>query len=59
MLTKYDTAVLGDRGNDVCMVKGAKLSFCIGNRSDELAEVCTYGYDRGESALEHILSCLN
>ncbi len=56
MLTKYDTAVLGDRGNDVCMTKGAKLSYCIGDRCPELAEVSTYRFDTGAQALINLLS---
>ncbi len=58
MLTKYDTAVLGDRGNDVCMTKGAKLSYCIGKRCSELLESSTYNYDSGEEALKNILTYL-
>ncbi|MBR3993979.1 MAG: HAD-IIB family hydrolase [Clostridia bacterium] len=56
MLTKYDTAVLGDRGNDVCMAKSAKISCCIGNRCDELASVCTHKFDCGYDALKYLIS---
>ncbi len=55
MLTKYDTAVFGDRGNDVCMVKGSKLSYCIGDRCAELSKACTYQFDDIESALAHFI----
>ena len=55
MLTKYDTAVLGDRGNDVCMVKNSAVSYCIGNRCSELSEICTFAYNDGLDALEHII----
>lgn len=58
LLTKYDTVVLGDRGNDVCMVKGAKLSYCIGNRCDELATICTERFDNGYDALSNLISLI-
>lgn len=58
MLTKYDTAVLGDRGNDISMIKGAKISCCIGNRCSELSESCLYRFDSGTQALDSIISDL-
>lgn len=58
MLTKYDTAVFGDRGNDICMTKGAKLSYCIGERSKELEEVCTYRFDDAETALNNLFEII-
>ncbi|MBE6704594.1 MAG: HAD-IIB family hydrolase [Ruminococcaceae bacterium] len=58
MLTKYDTAVFGDRGNDVCMAKGAKLSYCIGRRCKELEDVCTYRFDDAVSALDDLIAVI-
>lgn len=58
MLTKYDTAVLGDRGNDVCMTRGAKISYCIGSRCPELLEAALYNCDNGEDALKSIIAYL-
>ena len=51
MLTRFDTAAMGDGGNDVAMMKNAKLSICIGLRSEELAEVCNAAYESAEEAL--------
>jgi len=56
MLSKFDTACIGDAGNDVAMMQGAKYSFCVGNRSPELASVCTHRVQSVESALDF---CLN
>ena len=58
MLAKYDTAVLGDRGNDVCMVKNAKYSYCIGNGCAELSDKCAFRFDCGELALDDIIGRL-
>lgn len=55
MVTKYDTACLGDRGNDVCMMKGSRLSYCIGDRCRELMQICNFGFDNAEDAIEHLL----
>ncbi|MBQ8388758.1 MAG: HAD family phosphatase [Clostridia bacterium] len=52
MLTRFDTAAMGDGGNDVAMMKNAKLSIRIGSRSEELAEVCNAAYDSAEEALD-------
>ena len=41
MLTKFDTACIGDSGNDVAMMRGAKYAFCVGERCSELSAVCT------------------
>ena len=51
MLTKFDTACLGDGGNDVAMVRNAKYAACIGNRSAELAKACNMHFDSAEEAL--------
>ena len=56
MLTRFDTACIGDAGNDVAMMKGAKYSFCVGNRSEELAKACER---RVESVIEALDTCLD
>ncbi len=55
MLTKYDTACIGDSGNDVAMMRGARYSFCIGDRCPELLKVCTFGMTSATEALGYIL----
>lgn len=57
MLTKYDTAILGDKGNDVSMVRNAKISCCIGDSCEELSAMCTDRFGTADEAFEHILSC--
>lgn len=42
MMTKYDTACIGDSGNDIAMMKGAKYSFRVGEKCKELSECCVY-----------------
>lgn len=56
MLTGFDTACIGDSGNDVAMMRGAKLSFCVGTRSEELMRVCNRQVENAEKALRLILS---
>ncbi|MBQ9806056.1 MAG: HAD-IIB family hydrolase [Clostridia bacterium] len=56
MLTSFDTVCIGDAGNDVAMMTGAKYSFCIGNRSPELSAACNKRAERIEDALDF---CLN
>ena len=56
MLTKFDTVCIGDRENDIPMMRNAKRSFCIGDRSPELAKVCTDKVVRIEEAFEAILN---
>ncbi len=56
MLTKFDTACIGDSGNDVAMVKNAKLSFAVGNRSAHLAEISDRQVARVEDAFDEIFS---
>lgn len=55
MLTKFDTACIGDGGNDIAMMKNAKYSFAVGNRSSELAAVVTNCVERAEQALDMLL----
>lgn len=51
MLTKYDTACIGDSGNDVAMMKGAKYSFCVGEKCEELVRACTFRVGSAGEAL--------
>lgn len=55
MMTKFETACLGDSGNDIAMMHNAKRSFCIGSRSEPLARVCTDRAQTAEEALELLL----
>ena len=55
MLTKVDTAAMGDGGNDVAMMRNAKHSVCISSRSVELHAVCNAHFDRAEDALADLL----
>lgn len=54
MLTKFDTACIGDSGNDIAMMKNAKLSLCVGDRSTELAAICTQKINNVEEAFQLI-----
>ncbi len=55
MLTKFDTACIGDSGNDVAMMRNAKYSFAVGNRSKELAEVTQAKVANAQEALDFCL----
>ena len=55
MLTKFDTACLGDGGNDIAMMKNAKYAISVGNRSKELASVCNANFDSAEAALGELM----
>lgn len=54
-LTKFDTACLGDSGNDVVMMKGAKYSFAIGNRCEALTAAANRNAPTAEAALDSLL----
>ena len=56
MLTKFDTACLGDSGNDIAMMHNATLSFCVGSHSPALEGICTVSVDSAEQALTAILA---
>lgn len=56
MLTKFDTACIGDGGNDVAMMKNAKYSFAVGNCPSELAEAAAYRVQNAEQAFDMILN---
>ena len=55
MLTKFDTAAMGDSGNDVAMMHNAKLAIAVGDRCEELRRVCSLHLPTAEAALEAIL----
>ncbi len=55
ILTKYETACIGDSGNDVAMMKNAKHAICIGDRSPELKAVCNTFAKTPEEALDALL----
>ena len=56
MLTKFDTACIGDSGNDVAMMHNAKASFCVGERSQALRDACQTQVQTAEEALRALLS---
>ena len=55
MLTPFDVACLGDSGNDLPMMRGVKLSVCVGDRSPELASACLHHVSSVEEALTFLL----
>lgn len=56
MLAKYDTACIGDSGNDVVMMRGAKYSFSVGNRCEQLLKSTASHVLNAETAFDEILS---
>ena len=56
LLTKFETACMGDSGNDIAMMHNAKLALCVGERSDALKKVCTHHVKTPEDAIKIILS---
>ena len=58
MLSKFDTVCIGDAGNDLAMMQGARTSFCVGERSSELADAVTHRVGRVEEALDFCLNSL-
>ncbi len=56
MLTKFETACMGDSGNDIAMMHNAKIALCVGERSDALKKVCTHHAKTPEDAIKIILS---
>ena len=56
MLTKFETACIGDSGNDVAMMRGAKYSYSVSNRCEELLRATDTHLVSVESALDDILS---
>ena len=55
ILTKFDTACIGDSGNDIAMMHNAKIAVCVGDRSEELKKVCTHHTATVEEALKMLL----
>lgn len=55
MMTKFDTACIGDSGNDIAMMHNAKYAVCIGRRSERLQAVCAYSFDSAEEALAELI----
>ena len=55
MLTKFDTVCVGDSGNDIAMVRNAKLSFAIGDRSPQLVAASNRQVSKVEEAFDEIL----
>lgn len=56
MLTKFDTAAMGDSGNDIAMMHNAKLAIAVGDRCEDLRRVCHLHLPSAEAALESILT---
>lgn len=56
LLTKFETACMGDSGNDIAMMHNAKIALCVGERSDALRKVCTHHAKTPEDAIKIILS---
>ncbi len=56
MLSKFDTVCMGDGGNDVAMMKNAKLKLCVGKKCKELYESCDICVDCGKDGIEKILN---
>ena len=55
MLTKFETACIGDSGNDVAMMKGAKYSFAVSDRCEALVKAVNTRAASVEEALDFIL----
>ena len=55
MLTKFETACIGDSGNDVAMMHNAKYSYCVGTRSEALVKACTHHVESAAVALMELL----
>ncbi len=55
MIGKFETACIGDSGNDIAMMHNAKYSYCVGDRCEELRRVCTHSVETVEEAFRDIL----
>lgn len=55
MLTKFDTACIGDSGNDLPMVRGSKYSFAVSARCSSLAAAVTNNVSSAEEAFDALL----
>lgn len=58
MLTKFDTACIGDSENDVAMMRNAKYSVCIGQRSERLLAACDLRFSNIEDALRELIKSI-
>ena len=56
MLIKFETACMGDSGNDIAMMHNAKIALCVGDRSDDLKKICTHHAKSAEDALKIVLA---
>ena len=56
MLTKFETACIGDSGNDLAMVRGSKYSFAVSSRCQELVQAVTNTVSSAEEAFDILLS---
>ncbi len=56
MLTKFDTAAMGDSGNDVAMMHNAKTAIAVGDRCEDLKRACNLHLPTAEAALAAILA---
>ncbi len=50
----YETLAMGDRNNDIPMMKNAKYRVAVGNRSDELKLVCDIQSDNSLEILQKV-----
>ncbi len=55
LISGFETACIGDSENDISMMKNAKISYCIGQRSKELYAICNHHADSAETALMELL----
>lgn len=53
--SKFETACIGDSGNDIAMMHNAKYSYCVGTRCEELVKACTHHVDTAEEALRELV----
>lgn len=54
-LTKFDTACMGDSGNDVAMMKNAKYSYAIGSRCEALSAAVKFKACTAEAAFDSLM----
>ena len=60
MLSKFDTVCIGDSDNDISMMRNAKYSFSVGDRSPKLVSATNKNVVSAENVLDFcILECEN
>lgn len=60
MLSKFDTVCIGDSDNDISMMRNAKFSFSVGNRSQKLISVTDKNVVSAEEAIDFcVFECKN